>query len=203
MLLTHHSLLTVLASSAFDPLSINWDYYNQNTIAFNGTNYINSGIYNAYAIKDFWHIWFKSTITDGQPAAINIFWGGRDSSFATAVQSGILTTGVIRVSDGNILRTSVSPFLFANGAIAATVFHIYRDNVNIKVDIDGVNWLTSSDLTKPTTQSTRTIYYGANNANGTINVPWIGTSSGIYVIGLNADLTAQQISDMNTYMTNL
>jgi len=203
-LLHHHSLLAYPTTAAFDPLSITWDYYNQSTIVFNGiSDYVDSGIKNAYARLDYWHIWFKSTIADGQPSAIKVFWGGRTATTATVVSEEILTTGAVRCLDANVSRPSVSPNLFANGAIASTVFHYYRNNVNIIIEINGVAWMTSADLTKPTAQTTINISYGARNQAGTQAAFWAGTSKGIYVWGGASDLTAQQILNMNTYMTNL
>lgn len=200
LLYATHGLL--MQGGGFDPLSISWDYYNQSIINFIGSNYIDSGIYNTYATKDFWHIWFKSTIADGIPPAVCDFWGCRTSVVGTLVRDYIDTVGVFTCRDGGAVRAA--PTAFENGPIASTALHIYRTATQIKCDIiGGDNILTSTNLTKPTLQTTLTIKYGAFDQNGSITTFWVGNAKGIYVWGGDSNLTTDQINNMNTFMANL
>lgn len=191
-----------ISAASFSPNDLTPDYYLEAEQTFTGSNYVDSGIYNAPFREDYWHIWFKVAPTDGQPATVETVFGGYTSTTSTRLRFGIQTTGALNILH-NTANDNTTNIIWANGANAYKTIHIHRTPSALNVYVDGVFLEAIATNTNPTTNSTRAMAYGALNNNGTIGNYLNGTVKGMFVKGGSSDLTAQNISDMDSYMSSL
>lgn len=190
-------------AGAFHPSQLSPDYFDETVRVFDGGTFINTAIDNTPFTKDYFHVFIKIAVDDGQPAALERLFGAATSNLEEGCLLFLNTDGkwTLRFR-GNSSNGITTPAL-ADGAIASSTYRFSCDLTTIEYYIDGVSGGSDTAPTRPILQSSREIYNGASNADGAPVGHFNGTQNAIFIWGGDTDLTAQNILDLQAYFDSL
>lgn len=186
---------------AFDPSDLAPDYFHEDDIDFDGATSINTGIYNTFATKNYFHVFVKYAPDDGNPAANETIVGGRDAATNTRMLIFLGTTGNINYVLGDTSINVGSPVnpVFANGPTTAKTIHILRQPSFTRIACleDSTQSSAQTDGSS-VEQLTYPIHYGANNNQGTLAYA-NAAGKALFIWSGDIDLSEQNITNLENW----
>jgi len=205
-LLRRHSIRQA-GGGAFDPNSLNPDFFSDTLLNYDGATAEDTGITNEPFDNNYFVLYDKIQVDDGQISGSNqLMYGVRHPDGTKRVTFLIRPGGEFRVII-NGYDTSIS--IFSNG---------FNDYQVLKCigELSGITWgveIYLDNILKDTlsfgvgaftTDNSQNIYRGAENNNGSLNYfPGGASKAGFIWTSNDAQLSAENISNLDTYFNDL
>jgi len=184
----------------FDPNTLSPNYFDNTVRTFTGSNFINTGIYNTPFLQTNFYLYEKLSVNNGllDQYPMAVYQGSNNFR----VYLNPTTNGSIRFITGT--QNSQTSVVFSAGYNSHKVIKIVKEGSSIKIYVDGATVFDGTFA--PTTfleNLTYTIYRGARNNQGTADLYFSGGSKGCFIKGSASALSAGDVTNLDTYFTNL